>query len=567
MQEEETRRVYVRDIGKKKTVHQPHMTGAMNAEYDKDGMVYVTLPDSLGIPSRVYRAQPVEDVSYKTGFNDLELVYEDMDPRNFVGIQRTKDWEYVCINSNSKTSSEVHIVYNGGNLLRVKERKRGVEYFVEHTHGHLVVSSNHRHGVEHEIFISKLDQDAKGLLSTRELTLAYSPNSRSFIFDMMVNINAITLLERVFPGLPRVQVLPTQMHGDALVVQEPYTVPLPDWALDTHFGPNENYSTDTIQLELQSPILPPVQVEWDVVAKQLYSSSAQEHAMEEHHQILDTYAVTRVSLDTNEENVSIPLTIACRHDAKNPSKCLFISYAAYGENLEMSYQSYLFPLMDRGWKIIFIHARGGGELGCAWHHAGRVPFKSNSEKDLISSITTMVHKGTCRSCISISGDISLHITYYAGIALPGHVAAMTHSAGAVPICSTLNKKPGLIHAVVMDSPFLDVYRSMSDLDHALTEHEYDEFGNPDVDDVKAICPTSGIQHHKYPPMLIATGHQDNQVPIEGTLSYISRLRKANKSRIFLWPHAFHGHMPMHDEKLRVKATQCAFVHLETPISV
>lgn len=563
--QEDIRRVYIRDISKKNTIHQPHMTGAMNAEYDKHGMVYLTLPDALGIPGRVYRTRPTVCPSNGSEMNHLELVYEDMDPQNFVGIQRTKDWEYVCINSNSKTSSEVHIVYDHGKLLRVKERARGAEYFVEHAHGHLVVSSNHRHGVEHEIFFSKLSQDAEGVLHAGEWTLAYSPDNTSSISDMMVNRDAITLLERVFPGIPRVQVLPIYVHGDAMVAQEPYTVPLADWAIDIRFGPNENYATDKIQLELQSPILPPVQVEWDVVGKQLYSSSAQEHVMQEYQQILDNYSVTRVALNTSEENVSIPLSIAYRHDAKNPSKCLFISYAAYGENLDMSYQSYLFPLMDRGWKIIFIHARGGGELGCAWHHAGRVPFKANSEKDIVSSITTMVHKGECLSCISMRGDVILNIIEYAGIALPGHVAAMTHSAGAIPVCSALNKKPDLVNAVVMDSPFVDVFGAMSNPDHALTEHEYEEFGNPDIDDVKAICPTSGIQHHEYPHMLIATGSQDHQVPIEGTLTYISKIRRANQNRIFLWPHAFHGHMPTHDEKLSVKAMQCAF--LETSISV
>ncbi|KAI8113366.1 hypothetical protein M9435_003370 [Picochlorum sp. BPE23] len=486
---EDIRRVYIRDISKKKTIHQPHMTGAMNAEYDKHGMVYLTLPDALGIPSRVYRTRPAMCPSDGTEMNRLELVYEDMDPQNFVGIQRTKDWEYVCINSNSKTSSEVHLVYDDGELLRVKERIKGIEYFVEHAHGHLVVSSNHRHGVEHEIFVSKLSEDAEGILHAGEWALVYSPDPKSSVSDMMVNRNAITLLERVFPGIPRVRVLTIDMHGDAMVAQEPYTVPLPDWAIDTRFGPNENYATDKIQFELQSPILPPVQVEWDVLGKQLYSSSAQEHVMQEYQQILDNYSVTRVALNTSDENVSIPLTIAYKHDATNPSKCLFISYAAYGENVDMSYQSYLFPLMDRGWKIMFIHARGGGELGCAWHHAGRVPFKANSEKDIISAITTMVHEG---------------------IALPGHVAAMTHSAGAIPICSALNKKPGLVNALVMDSPFVDVFGAMSNPDHALTEHEYEEFGNPDRDNVKAICPTSGIQHHEYPHMLIATGRQDHQ---------------------------------------------------------
>ena len=146
---------------------------------------------------------------------------------------------------------------------------------------------------------------------------------------------------------------------------------------------------------------------------------------------------------------------------------------------------------------------------------------------------------------------------------------MTNSAGAIPICGVMNSSPGLVQAVVLDSPFVDVFRSMLDQSHALTEHEYDEFGNPQNEDqahlVSEICPTMGLKQQPYPSVLTSVGNMDHHVPVGGTVRYMQLLRKNNtneKANIFLWQ-AYRHHLPEPDEILAVRAVQLAFLESET----
>lgn len=146
---------------------------------------------------------------------------------------------------------------------------------------------------------------------------------------------------------------------------------------------------------------------------------------------------------------------------------------------------------------------------------------------------------------------------------------MTNSAGAIPICGVMNSSPGLVQAVVMDSPFVDVFGSLLDRSHALTEHEHDEFGNPQNEDethlVADICPTMGLTQQPYPSVIACVGNMDHHVPIDGTMRYIQLLRKSNTNKnanIFLWQ-AYRHHLPEADEILDVRAVQLAFLESET----
>lgn len=154
-----------------------------------------------------------------------------------------------------------------------------------------------------------------------------------------------------------------------------------------------------------------------------------------------------------------------------------------------------------------------------------------------------------------------------GIVHFNRAAVMTFSAGAIPVCGVLNMYPNLgIKAVVMDSPFVDVLDSMLDNSHPLTAHEQDEFGSPhdgiSTEQVARICPTSSLQDHEYPSMLISTGEVDRHVNVQGIVKYINALRTKNTNddaHILLWPGAFKNHLPEGDEVMSTKSLQFAFL--------
>ena len=392
--------VFIRDIKNKRTVIQSHILNAMNAEFDKDGRIYFTVPGSVGTPSKVMVVDAMQSSNDESTVEPPRCVFNDDDPRNFVGLQRTKDWEYVCINSNSKLSSEVYIIDGMNNdAVLIQERKPGIEYAVEHGHGHLMIISNHSDGLDPHIYTAKIDRAVSGRISIGEWQKAYTPQAGSFIIDMTVHQHGITVIEKSFPAITSVKVLAIDTaHSDVLTLNSPYAVPLPGWVMDVQFGCNEEYQSPCVELELQSPILPSIHVEWNLLLKKIkeVSRHQEEYFTRDLEHKLGRYSATRVPLKF-KDGLSIPLTLVYRNDVTNPSKCLFIAYGAYGDNLDMSHQTFLFPLLDRGWKVIFVHCRGGGEMGKIWYQSGRVPNKKCTEIDLRACIKTMIDNGTVLS--------------------------------------------------------------------------------------------------------------------------------------------------------------------------
>lgn len=65
-----------------------------------------------------------------------------------------------------------------------------------------------------------------------------------------------------------------------------------------------------------------------------------------------------------------------------------------------------------------------------------------------------------------------------GLATRGHLALQTASAGGVLGALLLQGRPEDFGAAALRMPFLDLFTVMTDPSHSLTQHEWDEWGNP-----------------------------------------------------------------------------------------
>lgn len=152
-----------------------------------------------------------------------------------------------------------------------------------------------------------------------------------------------------------------------------------------------------------------------------------------------------------------------------------------------------------------------------------------------------------------------------GFATRGKCAAMTNSAGAIAVGTLLNSSPELLQVVVLESPFVDVLHTMSNPYLPLTQHEYDEFGDPSTPHgkslVESICPVTGVKKQSYPHMLISRGETDYQVPKEGIIRYVNAIRENNTShtKIAFWENAYRNHLPDDTEVDNVRSIQMAFM--------
>ncbi len=215
---------------------------------------------------------------------------------------------------------------------------------------------------------------------------------------------------------------------------------------------------------------------------------------------------------TAPDGVEVPLSVFYSRAGKGVPGGLRPSvlhgYGAFGVIDIPGFSLPALTLADRGWVVAHAHVRGGGELGPAWHAAGKGMQKRNSITDFIA----------CASRLANSGLVD-----------PDRLAARGASAGGLLVCAAVNERPELFRAVVARVPFVDCLTSLLDPYNRLTQSEWGEFGNP-VDEaevyhyIRSYSPYDNIRPCAYPAMLVTAGYQDPRVPYWEPAKYVAKLR-------------------------------------------
>ncbi len=170
-------------------------------------------------------------------------------------------------------------------------------------------------------------------------------------------------------------------------------------------------------------------------------------------------------------------------------------------------------LLDRGVVYALAHIRGGKELGQEWHDAGKMLNKKNTFTDFIACGDFLVANRYCaRDRLAIQGG----------------------SAGGLLVGATINMRPDLCKAAVLQVPFVDVINTMLDPSLPLTVQEYLEWGNPNVkaeyDYMKSYCPYTNLAAKNYPSILVTTSLNDSQVMYWEPTKYVAKLRSLKTDR-------------------------------------
>ena len=108
-------------------------------------------------------------------------------------------------------------------------------------------------------------------------------------------------------------------------------------------------------------------------------------------------------------------------------------YGSYGYPLPIGFSATRLSLLDRGLVLAYAHIRGGGELGDAWHDAGKMMVKRTTFTDFVTVVDTLVREGY--------GD-------------GGRVAIEGGSAGGLLLGAVVNLKPEMFRAVLSHVPFV-----------------------------------------------------------------------------------------------------------------
>lgn len=512
---------------------------------DSRGFFY-TVQDELKRPSKVF----FHHLSQGDGSpGSDELIYEETDDAFFVGISNSKDGKYLFIASKSKTTSEIHMIPSMSeinflhSLQLVRPRSTGIEYFIDHAHNRFYMITNIDGAFNYKLLVC---DDRALFSSSRSEAMSESDGWEEIIpHNTDIKINDIDLFQEAIVayvtnlGLP--EVLIYQWRNERLN-REPLIIQMPLKICHIEAAANRDFFAPCLRFSFSSPIHPENLFEYQFDTGELRRMA--ERKIDGHNP--EHYQCWREFVDSHENQLRIPMTMISRRgydfptDLKGESMVpvLLTAYGAYGQLLETKFRDKFLSLLDRGWVIALAHVRGGAELGKMWHLHGKLLNKSNSYKDFLSCAEFLQSNSswlarTQQPTVDSSGSQAVSAEKLQQLGkVRRMICAHASSAGGLAVAQAINQNPGLFKACVLKVPFVDCLNSMLDDSLPLTVHEYDEWGNPNVDRqiFKAMASYDPYYNvplepaNKFPSMMVTASTIDIRVPYWGPAKYVSRLR-------------------------------------------
>lgn len=199
----------------------------------------------------------------------------------------------------------------------------------------------------------------------------------------------------------------------------------------------------------------------------------------------------------------IPVTLI--RNKKKSNKVFLMVYGAYSMVYCPKYNKLIESILNLGFDICIAHVRGGGEKGLGWYLDGKLLKKKNSFNDALT--------------------VARWLDY------PKKVI-FGRSAGGLTAGATLNLQPELFSGAILQVPFVNPLKTMSNPTIPLTIAEYSEIGNPAIPRyykyISEYDPVENINPYlEYPPILLIGGKRDPRVLASEPKAYYKKMKKIN----------------------------------------
>jgi oligopeptidase B len=501
-------RLHVRDLRTGKDLPDTvERTGSIVWAADNQTLFY-TVEDPAKRQYRLYRHKLGTDTK-----ND-DLIYEEKDERFDLGASRTRSRKYILLESGSHTTSEVRYLdaeNPTGEWKLIAPREQDIEYDADH--------------IGDQFYIRTNDKGRNFRLVTAPVSDAGKKNWKEIIpvrdNVMLSGVQGFqdfyVLVERE-NGLPQLSVVSL-----ASGAKQRISYPEPVYTASPQI--NREFKTKFFRYSYQSFITPPSVFDYDV--------ERQASTLLKQNEVPGGYDPSKYKSErvwaTARDGVKVPVSVVYRVDMKKAdgSNPLYVyAYGSYGISTPVTFSGNRLSLLDRGVVMSYAHIRGGGEMGKAWHDAGRMMNKMNTFTDFVDCTEYLAaNKYGARDKIAIEGG----------------------SAGGLLMGAVTNLRPDLFKVVVSHVPFVDVMNTMLDASLPLTVGEYEEWGNPNekpaYDYMLKYSPYDNLAKRAYPAILVKTSFNDSQVMYWEPTKYVAKLRtlKDDKNVLLLKINMAAGH--------------------------
>jgi oligopeptidase B len=483
-------RLHVRDLRTGKDLPDTAEKVGSNAwAADNQTLFYTVEEDKTKRQYRLYRHKVGTDSSQDV------LVYEEPDERFNIGVGRSRSGKYLFLEIGSHTTSESRYLDAStptGEWKVIAPRQQDVEYYPDHLGDQFYIRTNDK---GRNFRLVKAPANAPGKENWKEV-LPVRPEVMLSGFEAFQDF--YVLMERE-NGLPELTVV-------TLATGEKKRITYPEPVYTAFPQVNREYKTKFFRYSYQSLVTPPSVFDYDV---EKHSSTLLKQTEVPGGYDLTKYKSERVWA-TAKDGVKVPVSVVYRKDLKKAdgSNPLYVyAYGSYGANTPDAFNPARISMLDRGVVMAYAHIRGGGEMGKAWHDAGRMLTKMNTFTDFIACTEYLAaNKFGARDKIAIEGA----------------------SAGGLLMGAVTNLRPDLFKVVVAHVPFVDVMNTMLDASLPLTVPEYEEWGNPNekkaYDYMLTYSPYDNLHKANYPTMLVKTSFNDSQVMYWEPAKYTAKLR-------------------------------------------
>ena len=427
-----------------------------------------------------------------TAFRD-SLLYEESDERFFIDIGRTKNDCYSYLSINSKNTTEVYLLVPSKQgddqpyrLHCIQRRKEGIQFFFEYhkeTDTFFLVS-NQDADSDLDIYRVSGSELLKGEDYEKVLLLKHLPGQAVHEIDIFENYLITYIVDASIPKLLKYDI--RKNNFEQLSIPE-----------DTHYievCANLDYSGSLYHIKCHSLMFKD---------PHLVTYNLEDNSMIDVFGAMTGRKESNIVCEAINTNDGIPVKILYDKTLLNgTNKCFIIGYGAYGthllEELQIAentlFYFYREYFLKRGYIFVFAHVRGGKENGAHWYKQGIKENKINSMMDVKSVMDYLVN--------------TRQLTTY------GSFIGRGISAGGLLMMSTHLLFQNHFNTLVLKVPFLDILTIMLDNSLPMTEHEYDEYGDPktDIEIAKQMARYSPYQlllNGKVAPHLYMTGSIDD----------------------------------------------------------
>ena len=428
---------------------------------------------------------------YNIESKDTKLLYEEKDNLFSVSIYLSDNMKYMILNTSSSSTNEVYYIdINSPTTLNiVMERTNNILYDIEFMNDdNLLITTNDNNKINFGLMYCSID-------NTNDLKEFIPYNQDIYITDVSIKQNYIILSLRI-DGITQIGYIDKANINEGIKLlefeQSVYYVSYPSKY-------NLDYNLDTVVVIYESMIEPQRYIEFNLVTG--------------NHKILKEKVVpnynanlyeTKLINVTSHDGELIPVSMCYRKDMfrhgdnkelqKKPQPLLLYGYGAYGICVEPSFNSKWISLLNRGFICCNAHVRGGCEKGYSWYLNGKMQNKINTFKDFIACAEYLIDTGYTSS---------------------KRLVAEGRSAGGLLMGGVLTMRPDLFNTVILGVPFVDILVTMSDPSLPLTTPEWEEWGNPNIEEqfnwIEKYSPINNIKKVEYPNTYIQCGLHDPRV--------------------------------------------------------